>query len=318
MAAPSSQSPTRVRIVSGKGGVGKSAVACAWALAEAQRGQRVLLAEISGQGSLPQLLQVDPVGYALREVLGGLYLIDLNPAAALHEYALMLLRFEALYRLVFDNRLVRHFLRVVPSLSELVMLGKLWFHTQEHTRGERPFDVLIIDAPATGHALALLRAPLTIMRAVPPGPLRDSTRLIWEMLTAANTQLHLVTTGEEMPVTEALSMHHAATELGIRCGPMLLNQQVTPLPAAAAAALAAAPPELAPTARATLARRQARQAQGEAELARLPAALRDAAISLPYVPDSPFRRAAIAQLADCLRPHLDRGPTGAERIGAAP
>ena len=81
------------------------------------------------------LLQVEPVGYTLREVFEDLTVVDINPKEAIREYALLTLRFDAIYKAVFDNRLVRNFINLVPSLGELVMLGKVWFHAQEQVRG---------------------------------------------------------------------------------------------------------------------------------------------------------------------------------------
>ena len=127
MTAPGS--PPQLHLFSGKGGVGKTACATAWAMAASRAGQRVLLAELHGHDQAARLLAVEPTGYRITEVFDGLSLVDINPQDALHEYALILFKFEQLYPLIFENRVVRNFLRLVPSLGELVMLGKLWYHT---------------------------------------------------------------------------------------------------------------------------------------------------------------------------------------------
>ncbi|HET6347241.1 MAG TPA: ArsA-related P-loop ATPase, partial [Myxococcota bacterium] len=220
-----------IRIVSGKGGVGKTLCATTLALAEARAGARVLLVELHGRDAISGLLGVEPAGYKMREVFDNLWLSDINPQDAIHEYVLLTLRFEALYKAVFENRLVRHFIRLVPSLSELVMLGKVWYHAQEQIRGRRRFDRIIVDAPATGHARALLRAPRAVADSVPPGPMRDNARLIDAMLTdPATTRLHVVTTPEDMPVTEALELLALERELGIVGGTLIINGRTPPLP----------------------------------------------------------------------------------------
>ena len=85
----------------------------------------------------------------------------------------MVLKVPGLYRVVFDNKYVRSFLPAVPGLSEWAMLGKAWFHTTEtDERGANRFDVVLLDAPATGHGLDMLRVPKVILEVVPPGILR--------------------------------------------------------------------------------------------------------------------------------------------------
>ena len=205
----------RLRIVTGKGGVGKTAVATAIALAETRRGRNVLLVEMRGRGRAAAFLGVPAVGPELRRVRERLHLVDMEPDAAIHEYVLLTLRFEAIYRAVFENRLVRGLIHLVPALAELVMLGKLWYHERERERGAPRFDLVVLDAPATGHALALLRTPMTVEATVPAGPLREHARDIRELLTDPHrTMLHIVLTPEEMPVNEAMEIERtAASEL---------------------------------------------------------------------------------------------------------
>lgn len=301
--------PPRLRLITGKGGVGKTAVAAAVALSEARAGRRTLLCEINGRDRLAGLLGVEPVGYALREVFDNVSLIDINPRDAIHEYALLTLRFEALYKAVFENGLVRRFLRLVPSLSELVMLGKIWFHAQEQAHGRPRYDVIVVDAPATGHALALLGAPRAVQNTVPPGPMRENARLIEAMLTdPQHTALNVVTTPEDMPVTEAQELLQGAAALGVRAGTVFINSRLGPLPAEGLAALRplADDPELAGVHRA-LVMREAKRLAGEEHLQRLPGPLLAAAQSLPRLATGPFDRSAVESLATLLRPWQAQG-----------
>ena len=204
----------RLRIVTGKGGTGKTVVATALALAEARRGRTTLLAEAHGQHRVAALLGCTPGGPEIMPVTPNLFAVDMDVQAAIREYALLVLRFEALYRAVFENRVIRRFIRLIPSLGELVMLGKLWYHEQETSEHGPRFDVIVFDAPATGHALAMLRAPALVEHAVPPGPLRDITRNLQALLRDhARTAVHVVTTPEEMPVSEASDIAAAVLRL---------------------------------------------------------------------------------------------------------
>lgn len=168
----------RLRIVMGKGGIGKTTVTAAWALAEAAKGRKVLAAEIQGEGALARLLGAPNESGEIHQVAPNLWTLDLTPEASLHEYALTFLRFEALYRTVFENRMMKRFLRLIPSLGELVMLGKLWYRLHsdpDDMHARQHFDVAVIDAPATGHGIAMLRTPQAVGATVPAGPLRSRT-----------------------------------------------------------------------------------------------------------------------------------------------
>ncbi|MBI3180158.1 MAG: ArsA family ATPase [Deltaproteobacteria bacterium] len=292
-----------MRIITGKGGVGKTTVAAAMGLALARTGHRVLVAEVNGRDRVAAALGVEPVGSELREVLPNLFVVDMNPRAALREYILLLVRFETVYKAVFENRMARRVLRFIPSLGELNMLGKVWYHEQQQEDGRPRFDAIIVDAPATGHARELLRAPGVVEKMVPAGPLRDNARVIREMLSdAGRTALHVVTTPEEMPVNEAIELYDAArTTLSMSLGAALINQRVAALSGEAIDRLGRelTDPRLAGMVTALKLREQKRAA-GEEELARLPAALSDRVVSLPRLVASPFGRAELDQLASHL------------------
>jgi len=281
----------RFRIVTGKGGVGKTTVAAAMALAATEAGQRVLLCEVRAHDRVAALLEVAPVGPKMREVRPGLFVVDMYPEDALHEYVLLTVRFEALYRAVFENRLVHAFLRLVPALPELVLLGKIWFHEREREKSGRPrFDLIVLDAPATGHAKSLLRTPETVMAAMPAGPVRDHARDMHTLLTdPTRTALHIVTTPEEMPVNEALELERFARELGVGLGAAFLNQDVEPLPSAVLAQLAplACDPALA-GALVALRQREHKREAGASHFAHLPPQMLERAVRLPLLVSSQF------------------------------
>jgi anion-transporting ArsA/GET3 family ATPase len=164
----------RLLVVIGKGGVGKSTISAALALAAARRGKRVLVCELNTQERISALLEAEPVGAEIGQVAPGIDAVDIRPREAMREYALMVLRFRAIYDAVFENRFVRHFLRAIPSLAELVMLGKVLYHVGETGPGGRPrYDLVILDSPATGHGVSLLRLPQVLVETVPPGLMAD-------------------------------------------------------------------------------------------------------------------------------------------------
>ena len=170
--APAALLDRRLVVVTGKGGTGKSTLSAALALAGARRGKRVLVCEVTARERVSELLGRPESGAQIRELTHNVFSVHVRPPEAMREYALMILRYETLYNLVFENKVVRYFLNAAPSLAEIVMLGKVWWHAaREVERGRPRWDLVILDAPATGHGLTLLTVPDVFLAIVSEGPL---------------------------------------------------------------------------------------------------------------------------------------------------
>ncbi|MBX5483388.1 MAG: ArsA family ATPase [Myxococcaceae bacterium] len=222
-------SEQRLWVVSGKGGVGKSTVTAALALASARQGHRTLVCEINVQERISAFLERPEVGPEIRQLDPNLFAVNVRPEEAMREYALMIVRFERVYRTVFENRLVKYFLRFIPSLQELVLLGKVLFHLQEKTAdGRWKWDRIIMDAPATGHAITFLNVPQVILDTVPPGPMATQAERMRDLLTDPQTTAAiLVTLPEEMPVNETVDLYRAmGRQLQIHPRAVVLNMYV--------------------------------------------------------------------------------------------
>ncbi len=128
--------PKRMIIVGGKGGVGRTTIATALATSLAAKGRKVLLAHVRTRQRVGELLGCEELDERIREVEPNLWAVNMNPRAALREQGLKVLRFKAVYKAVMENRLVRYFLRAIPSLNEYSMLGKAWF--LNHAIDDRP------------------------------------------------------------------------------------------------------------------------------------------------------------------------------------
>lgn len=229
---------SKLTIFTGKGGVGKTSLSTALALLAVKQGRRVLLAEVRSSRRIPPLFGIEAENDGPIELQDGLEWIHLTPAAALEVYALRLLRFRSVYRAVFEQRAVRRFLKAIPSLSEILVLGHLAFLVEDGR-----FDLVVLDAPSSGPGALMLAAPHEVMQGAPRGPLFSGAEWIQRLLTdKKRTTIHLVVTPEELPVSEAVDLHHRLKdELDLPLGAIFLNRTLEdPFPPRAEAVLEAA------------------------------------------------------------------------------
>ena len=215
----------RLLILSGKGGVGKSTVGLAVALAASERGRRVLFVEIDAPVEAGRLFGCAPVGGVETELRPGLSAVNLQPAAVMDEYVHHALRVGMLARRVTSSPIYERFFAAAPGLKELMVMGKL-MALEGATRGRSPrYDLIVVDAPATGHGLSLLKVPIAAAAAVPVGPVgREARRIIELLRDRTRTALAIVAIPEEMAVVEALELHRLAEEeVGIETTAVILN-----------------------------------------------------------------------------------------------
>jgi anion-transporting ArsA/GET3 family ATPase len=216
----------RLVLVSGKGGVGKSLVGAALATAGSGRGQRVLLAEIDGAVGPGRYLEAHGVGSHETEIRPNLFAVNLRPRDVMDEYVRHVAKVGFLARRVLESPIYERFFTAAPGLKELMVLGKLMV-LEEEREGlhRRPrYDIIVVDAPATGHGLSLLSAPLAAQKAAPVGPIGANARRILRLLRdPERTALVIVTVPEEMAVVEAMQLQTAALDVGMRPAAIVLN-----------------------------------------------------------------------------------------------
>ena len=217
----------RLVFLTGKGGVGKSVVGAAIALAARERGKRVLLVEVAAPLEAARLLGGPPSAGREIEVLPGLFTVNLDPAAVMDEYVRHVVKLETFTRRILESPIYRRFFAAAPGLKELMVLGKIMMLEEARARfSQKPtWDLLVVDAPATGHGLAFLKVPLAASAAVPVGPVGHNARRVLALLRdPRRTALVLVAVPEEMAVVEAVQFHDlAAGELRMKPAAIVLN-----------------------------------------------------------------------------------------------
>jgi anion-transporting ArsA/GET3 family ATPase len=218
----------RLVILSGKGGVGKSVVGTALALAARARGKRILFIEVDAPLTASRYLGAAKVGGRETEIRPGLSMVNLVPADVMDEYVRETVRVDLVARKVLASPIYHRFFAAAPGLPELMVLGKVMVLEEERVGWPRrpKYDLIVMDAPATGHGLAFLRVPLVASKAVPVGPVGANARRILALLRdPKKTALAIVAIPEEMAVVEAMELHRIAkTELGMEARAFILNE----------------------------------------------------------------------------------------------
>ena len=217
----------RLVLLSGKGGVGKSLVGSALALAAAEQGKKVLLVEIDAPREAARFLGAPAAGDVETEVRPGLFTINLRPRGVMDEYVRQVLKITLLADRVRASPIYDRFLTAAPGLKELMILGKIMVLEEERAGwGRKPkYDLVVVDLPATGHGLSMLKVPIAAAKAVPVGPVGTNARRVLALLRdPEKTALVIVAIPEEMAVVEAAQFHDSAVqEVGVTAALAVLN-----------------------------------------------------------------------------------------------
>src|SRR4051812_7679052 len=206
----------RLVFVTGKGGVGKTTVAACLARVAAERGKRVIVCEVAGEEGSHDEVEVAP----------GIHSIAIDPEQAMREYLSDQVG-GALMKVMTSSRIFTYLAAAAPGLRELLMMGKVWDLAQLDQRrtGDTPYDLVILDAPATGHALGMLRTPRTFRDVARVGPIsRQAGRIDAFLANPELTGIVAVAAPEEMPVNETIDFIAAlADEMELEPDAVVVN-----------------------------------------------------------------------------------------------
>ena len=216
----------RLLFFTGKGGVGKSTVTAATALLAAQRGKRVLLIEVDAKNNLTTLFEHPPVGFEPRQVHPGIFAMQMDTEASLREYLKVQARVPVFGRIGPLARAFDFVATAAPGVKEILTVGKVVWELRESLQGRADWDLIVVDAAATGHVISQLDAPRAIQDLVQMGPVRNQTQWMVELLSDPElTALNVVTAPEEMPVNETIELvDRAREELDVPLGVVIVNR----------------------------------------------------------------------------------------------
>jgi anion-transporting ArsA/GET3 family ATPase len=214
----------RLIFVTGKGGVGKSTVAIALGIAAARQGLRTIVAELQSQERIQRAFQHHDEHFKEVELAPGLFTISIDPQHAMEEY----LRVKAgpLGHALSSSRLFHAFAMATPGMRELLSIGKIWelAQLQRRTRGGDAYDLVVVDAPATGHGVGILKTPRTFADIARVGPIAHQGRTIATTIADREfTAVVAVSTPEEMPVNETLALRDALEEEQLGLDAVIVN-----------------------------------------------------------------------------------------------
>ncbi|HKA66585.1 MAG TPA: ArsA family ATPase [Solirubrobacterales bacterium] len=217
----------RLVIVTGKGGVGKTTVAVALGQRAAAEGKRTIVCEVASQENASRIFDHTAVGFHEVEMEENLWSISIDPDESMREYVLLQLKVRAMRDMLFRSRIFNYLAAATPGLKELVTIGKIWELAQldRKVKKGRKYDLVIVDAPATGHGVGFLQTPRTFANIARVGPIHSQAQRLASFLTDhQQTGTAIVALPEEMPVNESAALEKdLRDEVGVAVDRVYLN-----------------------------------------------------------------------------------------------
>jgi anion-transporting ArsA/GET3 family ATPase len=214
----------RVLIVLGKGGVGKSTLSAAIAKAATISGDRALIMETDSRAPLAATFGVAP-SFAPTQVVDNLDLMTLDGGAALEEYLRLVVPGRMLLKAVFASRIYQFFVQAAPGLRELMMLGKVYYEFERDDGKSPTRRVIIVDAPASGQAMSLLKMPTAARSTFGDSVVGKEASNISKLLRdRRNCAIIQVTTADSLSISETIETHAQLSSIHLAPAAVIFNR----------------------------------------------------------------------------------------------
>jgi anion-transporting ArsA/GET3 family ATPase len=230
----------RLHVVTGKGGTGKTTLACALALALARQGKRVLIAEVEERQGISQTFDVPPIGHEETRIVherggGELWALSVDVRESLMEYLQKFYRLGRAGTVLEKVGAVDFATTIAPGLRDVLLIGKVYEAAGRRRGGRHPggdgpaYDAVVLDAPPTGRVVRFLNVNAEVADVAKVGPIRAQADSITRMVRSHRTAVHVVSLLEEMPVQETVDALAELAAASLPMGAIVINQVHEPL-----------------------------------------------------------------------------------------